>query len=141
MDMQKEQKEVDELCAELSAHYDPQKPKTVLVVDDNDLVREITSDILKIEGYSPIEKRESREAIKTLQENSVDLIITDYNMPEMNGIEFTRRIRETSNIPIIISTGTPHYFVEAREAGANYLLKKPFEVSQLIDVVKEALGE
>ncbi|WP_341348292.1 response regulator transcription factor [Paenibacillus sp. FSL H3-0469] len=78
--------------------------KTILIVEDEDILREIMKDYLLEEGYRVIEAIDGKQAISLFQEHEVDLILLDIMLPELDGWSVCRRIRKTSNVPIIILT-------------------------------------
>ena len=111
-----------------------------LVVDDSKATRMILSRTLKEFGYSVTEAADGREALTELAqlEQVPELILTDWNMPVMNGLEFLREVRKeerfASSAVVMVTTRTEvDQIVEALEAGANEYVMKPF--------TKEILGD
>ena len=111
-----------------------------LVVDDSKATRMILSRTLKEFGYSVTEAADGREALTELAqlEQVPELILTDWNMPVMNGLEFLREVRKeerfASSAVVMVTTRTVmDQIVEALEAGANEYVMKPF--------TKEILGD
>ena len=104
----------------------------ILVVDDSSTMRRIIINALKNVGFSDyVEASNGREGIEKLASNRVDLIITDWNMPEMTGVEFIRAVRAndtTKQIPTLMVTtnASQDDIAQAMEAGANNYLVKPF---------------
>jgi len=118
------------------------KSVSVLVVDDAVYIRELISLILKNEGYEVIKAANGMEALDKLNGTNSDLLITDLNMPEMNGIELLRRLRnipDFKSIPVIMVTSDNHASIrrKARHAGVNEWLLKPFIPKQLVHAVKK----
>lgn len=119
-------------------------PRSVLTVDDSISVRQVVSFALQDAGYQTIEAVDGRDALGKLSAG-VHLVITDLNMPRMNGIELIRQIRagQTNRyVPIIVLTteSQPARKQEAKDAGATGWIVKPFRPEQLLAVVKRILG-
>ncbi|CAG7627838.1 Sensory transduction protein regX3 [Paenibacillus solanacearum] len=79
-------------------------PKTILIVEDQQVLREIMKDYLSDEGYRVLEASEGSQALKLFQEHEIDLIILDVMLPELDGWSVCRRIRKTSSVPILMLT-------------------------------------
>lgn len=119
--------------------------KLVLTVDDAKSVRQMVRFTLEGNGYDVIEAEHGQDGLDQLAGASPDLIITDLNMPVMNGFEFIRAVRASSNhagVPIVMLTteSQPEKKAEGREAGATGWLNKPFDESMLIAVAKKLAG-
>lgn len=78
--------------------------KTILIVEDQQVLREITKEYLVDEGYQVLEAGDGKEALALFQEHEVALIILDIMLPELDGWSVCRRIRKTSNVPILMLT-------------------------------------
>ncbi|HTX74132.1 MAG TPA: response regulator [Rectinemataceae bacterium] len=117
--------------------------KKILVVDDSSAIRQSISFILNQEGYETIEASDGLEAITKLgAEGSLDLIITDVNMPNMDGISFIRKAREMPKFkftPIIVLTTESQgsKMNEGKEAGATGWIVKPFNADKLLGIVRK----
>jgi len=109
-----------------------QKDLLILVVDDSPTMRRIIRNTLERIGYTnSIEADNGKSALDQMQENDVELIITDWNMPVMNGLEFVTEIRsdkETKDLPILMITtrGMKDDVLQAVHAGVNNYVVKPF---------------
>jgi len=119
--------------------------KTILTVDDSKSVRQMVTFTLKKEGYDVFEAVDGENALEVLKTKAADMIITDINMPNMNGIELTRQLRENPEykfVPIIVLTTESQLDKkqEGRKAGATGWIVKPFNPDQLVGVVKKVLG-
>jgi len=119
--------------------------KTVLVVDDSDETRWMLLRMLQGEGYSSLEARNGVEALAKVDEHSPDLIIMDLNMPHLDGLTTTERIRQYRDrfgVPIIAITAFDTYGMKeaAIEAGCNEYLQKPLDLDQLNNVLRQHLG-
>jgi len=120
--------------------------KKVLIVDDSDIVLRLHSYILEGAGFECITAENGFVAMEVLLREPVDLVITDINMPRMNGYELTRKIRETEGYEttpvIIISTEEEAKDkMKGMEAGANVYIVKPAQPESLITNVKMLVGE
>lgn len=119
-------------------------PEKILVVDDSVSMRQMTSIVLKGAGYVVDTAADGPEGLAKLDDD-VRVIISDYNMPEMNGVEFVRRVRAgdvAASVPIImLTTESEESKMQAgREAGATAWLVKPFDKEKLLKVLKRVTG-
>jgi two-component system chemotaxis response regulator CheY len=119
--------------------------KTVLVVDDAGVVRQMNALTLKKEGFDVVEAVDGKDALLKILETKFDLVVTDINMPEMDGIELIKQIRimkQHKFIPIIvISTLSQEEKVkEGKMAGASGWIFKPYKAKQLIDSVRKFIA-
>ncbi len=115
----------------------------VLVIDDEESFRTLIIRFLKPEGYRVLQASSGREGLSLLSDHSVDLILLDLKMPEMNGPEFLRRCRKTNpNLPVIIVTGYPDsdLMAEAMRYGPITLVAKPIEREQIMQAVGSVLS-
>jgi two-component system chemotaxis response regulator CheY len=109
----------------------------VLVVDDSAIMRKVIEQILEMLGHEAVPAANGVEAFDRLKEHDdVKLILLDWNMPEMNGIEFLRAVKEKpglDKIPVIMLTteSERRKMIEAIEAGAKHYLTKPFQPETL----------
>lgn len=116
------------------------QPKTVLVVDDASIVRQLCAVALMRVGYNVIQAINGMDALKSIHDIDVDLVITDINMPEMDGIQLIRSLRQlpqTKSTPIIVlsTLSQEHQMNEGIAAGANGWIFKPFDANKLIETV------
>ncbi len=120
---------------------------TILLVDDEDLLREGVREILEMSDYSVVEARDGEEALALFAVNNVDLVISDIVMPNMDGVDFVTRLRESfPDVPILTISGGSRV-VSARFgldsallSGANASLTKPFNAKQLLEKVQQLLN-
>jgi two-component system, chemotaxis family, chemotaxis protein CheY len=117
------------------------KKLTILIVNDAPAVSTFIKLILKSEGYDSRIAVNGVEAVKMLEETHYDLIITDLNMPEMDGYELTRRTRQHEKyrfIPIIFLTGgdKSEIFSKAKESGSTAFITTPFEKEKLTKIIR-----
>ena len=114
--------------------------KIILTVDDAATIRKMVSFTLRGAGHQVLEAADGVRALETLRSGLVDLVITDVNMPNMNGIELTRRMRALPSFlktPIVLLTteSDPQKKAEGRAAGATGWMVKPFNQEQLLALV------
>ena len=118
--------------------------KRVLVVDDSSTMRKIVSRSLRQAGLEfdeILEASDGQEALNVLENENVDLILSDINMPNMDGLEFLRQKKENDaikNIPVVMITteGGADIIGEAKQLGAAGSIKKPFKP----DTINEVIG-
>ena len=119
--------------------------KKVLTVDDSRTMRDMVSFTLKGAGYDVVEAADGQQALTVIGANKVDLVITDLNMPVMDGLTLTRRLRAIPahrTLPILMLTTEADETkkAEGRSAGATGWIVKPFNPDKLISVVKKVCG-
>jgi two-component system NtrC family response regulator len=108
---------------------------TILIVDDEKNYTLILSAVLQDEGFETLTANSGQEALETLAEFDVNLVITDMKMPVMDGIELLRHIKEKyPTVPVIMMTayGTVEKAVEAMQLGAFNYITKPFDNARLV---------
>ncbi len=120
--------------------------KTVLIVDDSEMARNYHCYILNILGYEIITAIDGVDGLEKLLLNNVDAIISDINMPNMDGYTMVKKIRENEeykNSPIIIITTEDQAMdkIRAFDAGADIYIVKPTEPEVLIEHIKLLLGD
>jgi two-component system, chemotaxis family, chemotaxis protein CheY len=119
--------------------------KTILSVDDSASIRQLITFTLSNAGYAVIEAVDGKDALDKIKTSPVDMVITDLNMPNMNGLELIQSLRDNPAFkftPIVmLTTESAIQKKEAgREVGATGWIVKPFKPEQLISVVKRLLG-
>ena len=114
--------------------------KRILIVDDDPAILRLLSANLKARGYEVVSSTNGEECLEAVQANFVDLIILDLMMPKVDGLEVCRRVREWSDVPIIIlsARGDEHDKVKCLELGADDYLTKPFGIAELLARIKTA---
>ncbi|NBO45818.1 MAG: DNA-binding response regulator [Actinobacteria bacterium] len=108
---------------------------TVLIVDDEEGVRELLCDALRIAGYSPLAAPNGRAALTLLREKSVALVIADINMPQMTGFEMLSKLRAQGNAtPVLLlsARGERHDVTEGLRLGADDYVSKPFGLEEIL---------
>lgn len=116
--------------------------KTIMTVDDALTMRQMISLTLRGSGYTVMEAVDGADAFETLQDKQVDLVITDINMPRMNGIELVTKLRtlpQFKSTPILILTteSAADMKEKGKTAGATGWIVKPFQQQQLLTVVEK----
>ncbi|BCE00515.1 response regulator [Marinicellulosiphila megalodicopiae] len=116
----------------------------ILTVDDNEAMRKMISHTLCLGGFVVAEAENAQIALDKMQHEYFDLIITDINMPIMDGIEFTKAVRQLSQhrtVPILVlsTEDTEDLKKTASTAGANGWVVKPFSPSDLIQKVRSVM--
>ncbi|MCP4715257.1 MAG: response regulator [Deltaproteobacteria bacterium] len=118
--------------------------KTIMAVDDSVSMRFMLSSTLKEAGYEVLEAVDGREALAKLEGSHIDMLITDLNMENMDGIELTREVRKIPSlkaIPVIILTteADPEVKMSGKAAGASGWMVKPFKPEQLLNIIEKVL--
>lgn len=116
----------------------------VLVVEDEESVREFVSRVLTMHGHSVLMAHDGAEAVEMMDKNHFDLLLSDIAMPFMDGISLALKVRATRpHVPILLMTG----YADERQRAHNLslliegLLTKPFNMDQLLSAVTNALAE
>jgi two-component system, chemotaxis family, chemotaxis protein CheY len=120
-------------------------PKTILIVDDSASVRTVVATALKAAGYSVVDAVDGKDALSKLNGERVHLIISDVNMPNMDGITFVREVKKLPNYkftPIcMLTTESEHSKMqEGKEAGAKAWIVKPFQPPKLLAAVEKLVS-
>lgn len=114
--------------------YKSTAKKRILVIDDEEMIRRVFKDTLQDSGYHVITSKDGTEALELVKSWNFDLIFLDLKMPEMNGPETFRQIRQiNSSVPIVIITGYPisQLMEQALEQGPFGTMRKPFDASDI----------
>ncbi len=119
--------------------------KTIMIVDDSASVRQMVSLALRQAGYNSVEAGDGQEALNKAASTPINGIVTDLNMPVMDGLTFIRKFRQTpksTGVPIIFLSTESDTFMksQAKEAGATGWMMKPFKADQLVGVVRKVVG-
>lgn len=117
--------------------------KIILIVDDEDALREALGKILEDDGYGVISAASGEQALEILQDHPVDLMLTDIRMPGMSGLDLLKKIREIhSSLGVIILTGYGEIdsYIEAMHFGALEYVSKPFKINELKFIVNKILN-
>ena len=119
--------------------------KRIMTVDDSASVRQMVTFTLKGAGYDVTEAVDGKDALSKLNGSRVHMIVTDLNMPNLDGIGLIRQVRANPShkfVPIIMLTTESQETrkLEGKSAGATGWIVKPFKPEQLLNVVKKVLG-
>jgi len=119
--------------------------KTVLTVDDSASIRQMVAFTLKSAGYTVIEAADGQEGLDKAKTNAVNLVLTDQNMPKMDGLTLIKTLRglpQYRSTPILMLTTESSDAMKAqgKAAGATGWLVKPFDPQKLLEVVKKVVG-
>ena len=124
-----------------------QMMKNILLVDDEEPIRKVLSTVLTEEGHSFAEASSGIEALKIMETQSFDLVITDVIMPDCDGIELVMSIRKKMpDVKVIVMSGggrvrADDYLNLAKKLGATRVFEKPFNTAEFRETVSELLGE
>ena len=126
----------------------------ILIIDDDDLIRQMVRDVLERDGYVVEDASDGKQGLRAFMENPADLVITDLVMPEKEGIEIIIELRrDFPELKIIaisgggfrshyaVTSGAENALAAAKVFGASHTLFKPFEIQHLLDLVEELLKE
>lgn len=119
--------------------------KTILAVDDSASLRQMVVFSLQAAGYQVTEAADGSEGLEKARRQKFDLILTDQNMPNMDGLAFIRSLRQMgaySSVPVLMLTteSSDEMKAKGKAAGANGWLVKPFDPQRLTEVVKKVIG-
>ncbi|MBA4195214.1 MAG: response regulator [Hydrogenophaga sp.] len=118
--------------------------RSILAVDDSASMRKMVSFTLTGAGYHVVEAVDGQDAYEKAQNHTIDLVLTDQNMPNMDGLSLTRKLREHprfKTIPILMLTTESSDLMKqaGRSAGATGWLVKPFDPARLIEVIAKVI--
>jgi DNA-binding NtrC family response regulator len=114
----------------------------VLIVDDSEEVRQLFCDIIEMLGFTPRAVASGVAALQQLKANPFDLVILDMRMPDLNGLDTFKAIRQfDSTVPVVLTTGfgMDKGVQEALSLGALLCLEKPFNVTRAIKTIREVV--
>ncbi|EGR2723729.1 response regulator [Vibrio parahaemolyticus] len=124
-----------------SAPLDKSIKRTIMVVDDNESLRKFTAMLLEKQGFEVVQKEDGQQALDTLEKENIDLILMDVEMPIMDGVEASRRIRNSekpyATVPIIAHTGdsSPVTLDKIGSSGMSDFIVKPADKNRLFDKI------
>jgi DNA-binding response OmpR family regulator len=124
-----------------AADQEPQINPKILIVDDEPLYVQLLEQNLKLEGYQVLSAVNGQDAVRTVAEHKPDLVVMDVMMPDMDGFSACKRIREFSNVPIILLTSKAEEMdrVMGLDLGADDYIVKPFMGEEFLARVRAAL--
>jgi CheY-like chemotaxis protein len=115
----------------------------VLVVDDSDALRETISRVLVLMGFKVAQASNGAEALTLFSQRGFDLILTDFQMPGMDGLRLASRIKDESpSTPVVLITGSMKEWIEKRmrDKPVDRVVYKPFRVEELVETVVSFTG-
>lgn len=114
---------------------------TVLVIDDDREMRVSLDHLLQSAGYETVVEKNGHSGLDALRNHHPDIVISDVRMPEMDGLEFQKKAREISHVPVVLITahGDISMAVNALQDGAYSFVEKPFEPRRLLGIIKNAI--
>ncbi|MEQ1602678.1 MAG: response regulator [Methylophilaceae bacterium] len=120
--------------------------KTILAVDDSGSLRQMVSYSLEAAGYNVVQAVDGKDGLKKAKDKTVDLVLTDQNMPFMDGLTLIKSLRGLTSyqkVPILMLTteSSDEMKAKGKAAGANGWLVKPFDPKRLIEVVNKVIGQ
>lgn len=113
---------------------------SVLAVDDSTSMRQLLAHALRGAGYEVVEAVDGLDALEKIRQHAVDVVLTDQNMPRMDGLALTRALRaEGVRLPVLILTTEADDALKqaGRAAGATGWLTKPFDPARLVEVLRK----
>ncbi|MBI5769522.1 MAG: response regulator [Verrucomicrobia bacterium] len=124
-------------------------PHTILIVDDNDSFRGMLATVLGLRGYQTIPARTGADGLKIAAERHVEAVLVDVEMPQMDGLEFCRLLREQTqgatpaDVPVWIMTGALRIGVNRKAAalGAMIVLRKPLNIDETCAQIERELRQ
>jgi two-component system, response regulator, stage 0 sporulation protein F len=125
---------------QVGEHVVTEQQKRILVVDDEENARTALSKILAREGYEVASAGNGYEALNYLRGKEVELIITDINMPEMNGLSLLRELSRShpeSNVIMVTAYGEVESYIEAMNLGAFEYINKPVKIDELKKIIRK----
>jgi two-component system, chemotaxis family, chemotaxis protein CheY len=120
-------------------------PKTILIVDDSSSVRSVVGIALKGAGYTVIEACDGKDALLKMTGQKIHLIVSDVNMPNMDGISFVKELKKLPSykftpVCMLTTEAGEQKMQEGKSAGAKAWIIKPFQPPKLLDVVSKLVG-
>jgi DNA-binding response OmpR family regulator len=114
---------------------------TVLIIDDDPMAIQLVAETLRQEDYAVLSAPDGPQGLRAMYEHHPDLIILDVNMPTMDGWTVCQRVREVSNVPIVMLTArdSPDEMIKGLDLGADDYVTKPFDIKVLLARVRATL--
>jgi two-component system chemotaxis response regulator CheY len=118
--------------------------KQILIADDSESIREVLAFSLQNAGFQVSLASDGMDALKYFDGRTIDLLLTDYHMPNLNGLDLIKKVRQIEDykhLPIVVLTteSQSEFIKEARDAGATGWLTKPFNSEKLIQTLRKVI--
>jgi len=113
---------------------------SVLVVDDDTILRELLVKVLTIKGYTVLDADNGSKALDILDREDVDIVVTDLQMPKMDGIELCQRIKDHKIVPVILCTAHREEFGDRKYPCIDKLISKPFRLEHVVEAIEDCLA-
>lgn len=113
--------------------------RSILIVDDEQPILELLRDILEEEGYTVVTARNGNDALQTALQQHIDLVLTDYMMPQMDGVHLSKQLRaypQTAKVPVIIMSAVN----VPNDGSFNNIIRKPFNLVDVLHHVEHYLS-
>jgi two-component system chemotaxis response regulator CheY len=132
------------LSADISPNDGVPPMRSILAVDDSASMRKMVAFTLTSAGFHVVEAVDGQDALEKSQDHAIDLVLTDQNMPRLDGLGLTRKLREspkfkTTPILILTTESSDQMKMAGRAAGATGWLVKPFDPARLIEVIQKVI--
>jgi CheY-like chemotaxis protein len=143
----KSEENKEEISISSESKFKIVKMLRILVVDDNENIREMLEDFLNFEGHKPVLAKDGKEALKIFSEQDFDIVITDLGMPGMSGWELTDQIKQRKpEIPVVVITGWGAQLSagDLKENKVDMILSKPFSldrVKQMLEMLRAKISK
>lgn len=113
----------------------------IMIIEDEEVISNFIATTLKANTYAPLVAKTAREALSMIPSHCPDLVLLDLGLPDMDGIEILKKLREWSSVPVIVvsARGNESDKVEALDLGADDYISKPFGTSELLARIRTAL--
>jgi len=112
-------------------------PLKILIVEDEKTVRGLLSDIFSFEGYSVVQAQEGNEALRLLEEDDFDVVLTDLGLPGVSGWQVAKKVKEKDSQKVVIIISGWGATLERDKLGIDYALPKPFDIAEVQKLFRE----
>lgn len=121
-------------------------PKSILIVEDNELNMKLFNDLLEAKGYRTIQTRNGLEALDLARKHRPDLILMDIQLPEVSGLEITKWLKEDDELHVIPVIAVTAFAMKGdeeriRQGGCEAYISKPISVVNFLETVKSYIGD
>ena len=128
----------------MSRNMDGQVKRKIIIAEDSASIREAIAFGLEEAGYDVEKAENGLDAFKKFNGSKIDLLLTDFHMPEMNGVELIKNVRSITayrNIPIVVLTteNQKELILQAKQAGGTGWLAKPFSMEKLVQIIRRLI--